>query len=249
MDSGSIRIAQMEPDTVTVMGPGGSSDTLNGVSLNPPPKFISGIALKIQYRDAMRRYIKILNTIAQSDLETKGLLNGAGHLIYLACDNGAQCILRQAEVNGRLNLSGRDTDPSIVISTSTIIKPIAKDSANERIQNELDCLENVYDCRRNDGESLNSYVNRFRGNVARFSIRACRISEKTSRHFGMLMIKNADLSPDTLSSFTLQLKFPTMAAEVLPTRVRRLTRCCPSSMQLKLMMHKIQARSFKKSNL
>lgn len=133
-------VAPMDLNAVTVMGPDSNSDTLNGVSVITPPKFISGKTSKLQYRDALRRWFIMLNRIAQSDQKTKGLLNGAGRLIYLACDNDAQCILQQAEVSESLNLNGSDTEPSRWILINTIIELIAKDNANERIQHELNCL-------------------------------------------------------------------------------------------------------------
>lgn len=125
----------MDYDADTVMNSGEKSDTLNGISFNTPPKFISGNTSKLQYLDALRRWIVMLNKVAQSDPKTKGLLNVAVHLIYKASDNDDQCTLQQAEVNGCLNLSGCETDPSGIILTNERIELIAKDTANQRIQN------------------------------------------------------------------------------------------------------------------
>lgn len=75
--------------------------------------------------------------IALSERKTKGVLDGAGHLIYSACDNNAHRILYQDEVNEKLALNGFELDPSSINLTNSIIDLIAEDYPNERIRNEL----------------------------------------------------------------------------------------------------------------
>lgn len=65
--------------------------------------------------------------------KTKGLLNGAGNLIYLACANDAHCTLHQIERNGKVNLNRFELDPSRINLEIKFIESIAKDHLNERI--------------------------------------------------------------------------------------------------------------------
>lgn len=123
----------------------------------------------------------------------------------MSCDHNAQCVLQQAETEGLHDLDGSDSDPTRQKLVSSISDLIAKDTPSEKVRTELDCLENIYNCKRKHGESLASFVLRFKGCVARFTIRAPTIDEGSGRHFGMFLIRNAKLSPGTLNCVTFQI--------------------------------------------
>lgn len=51
---------------------------------------------------------------------------------------------------------------------------------------------------------MSVYVDRFKAAVACYTVRAGSVSETTDRQFGILLIQNADMSPDMLNSITFQ---------------------------------------------
>lgn len=129
---------------------------------------------------------------AAFDSRTRVILEWAEYLLYFLCDHDAQCILQKAEVNGTLDLNGVDSDPSIELLVETELSLIAHESPNKRIKNELDCFETIYKCTKTQGEDLHRYLTRFKAFVAHFTVTSSLMNEYSSRHFGMLLVRNLD---------------------------------------------------------
>lgn len=194
------------PDNFRVMGPGGNSlvhsDTPN---FNSAPKFISNETSKKRYRDTLRRWVRILANVANSDKKYKGILSAAGNLIYWACDVHAQDMLQKAELAGELNLDGSEDDEDRTNLVESIINIIAKESPTDKLRQEVELLTAIHNCERESKESPAEYVVRFNSALARYANQSGSIDQRASRQFATLMIKNAKLSPDTLNSVMFQL--------------------------------------------
>ena len=75
--------------------------------------------------------------------KSKAILKGAGHLIYLACDDFAQQMLRSAEKSGNLSLKGEKDDPTREKLVEKTINIIAKESPTEIVRMEVDLLTDI----------------------------------------------------------------------------------------------------------
>ena len=193
------------PEVATVMGPESSSVSFSGASVTSPPKFVSNVTAKTKYRDSLRRWMRMLTQFAKVDSKSKAILEGAGHLIYLSCDTLSQELLNQAEKSGELVLDGQQDDVSRNKMVEKILNTIAKDTPTEKVKREVDLLTEIQSCQRTSDESPSTFAVRFSSAVAAYANQTVELNENTSRQFAVLMLRNANLSPDTLNSLLFQL--------------------------------------------
>lgn len=142
---------------------------------------------------------------AEVDNKHKAILRGAGHVVYMACDELAQELLKQMEKAGKLNMDGAESDATRSKLIESIIDTIAKDTPNESVMREVDFLSAIQSCIRNEGESVPKFVNRFKGTVARYVNQTAELNAFANRQFAILILRNAKLSPGTMNSVTFQL--------------------------------------------
>ena len=197
----------MTTDISTVMGPATlSSAPQRGLgNTYQAPHFITNETPKARYRDALRMWIQMLFMFSEVDSKSKAMLKGAGHLIYMACDDYAQQMLRSAEKSGTLSLKGEQNDPEKQLLVESIINVIAKESPTELVRLEVDLLTAIHNCKRNRKESPHSFANRFNGTVARYVNQTTKLTDLTSRQFAITMLRNATLNPVTLNALMFQL--------------------------------------------
>lgn len=114
-------------------------------------------------------------------------------------------MLQQAVAEGVLDFNDSASDPTREKLVDSFLDPIAKDTPSEKVRMELNCLGNIYSCKRKHGESFSSFISRFKGCVVRFAIRSPDLNEGGRRYFGMLLTQNLKLSPDTSNYVTFQI--------------------------------------------
>ena len=142
-----------------------------------------------------------------SDVEnkSKAMLKGAGHLIYMACDDFAQNMLGSAEKSGTLSLKGEKDDLTMEKLVKKIINIIAKESPTEILRMEVDLLTGIQTCVRNRKECPHSFANRFNGTVAKYVNETTKRKDLTSKQFAITLLRTASLNPVTLNAFMFQL--------------------------------------------
>ena len=197
----------MSHEKLTVMGPEALSSSTRGANHNQdqPPMFVTNHTIKSKYRDDIRGWIQMLIMFAEVDTKSKAMVNGAGPLVYRACDDYAQQIIQSAETSASINLKGSKNDPTREALVEQIINIIAKDSTTELMRMEVELLNNIQTCVRRTGESPHMFANRYTGTVARYVNQTSELTELTSRQFAVTMLRNAKLTPDTLNSLMFQL--------------------------------------------
>ena len=82
----------------------------------------------------------MLRMFSEVENKSKAMLKGAGHLIYMVCDDFAQQMLRSAEKSGTLSLKGGKDGPTREKLVEKIINIIAKESPTEIVRMEVDLL-------------------------------------------------------------------------------------------------------------
>ena len=189
----------------TVMSPNASLTFGSGGGIYNAPPFITSITPKSKYRDALRRWMKMIATFAEADNKAKDMLCGAGHIIYMACDSVAQDMLRKAELLGNVCLEGHENDPKRVKLVEEVLSVIAKESPSEKVRHEVELLTEIHKCERMSTEDTSEYANRFNGAVARYANHMGGMNHTDNRQFAVMMVRNAMLSSDTLNALTFQL--------------------------------------------
>lgn len=106
-------------------------------SLSSAPQFVTSTTSKAKYRECLRRWTSSLNGLAKSDPEEKGILESAGNVIILACDDIAQNVFSQAERAGIVYLDVGQNDLTREKSIEAVIEILAKDRPTERLTKEL----------------------------------------------------------------------------------------------------------------
>ena len=189
------------------MGPAALSSAPQGGSgtATQAPQFVTNKTPKARYRDAIRMWVQMVFMFSEVDTKSKAILKGAGHLIYMACDDCAQQMLRSAEKTGSLTLKGDVNDPTREMLVEDIINVIAKDSPTEIVRMEVDLLTDIHTCVRNRKESPHNFANRFNGKVAMYVNQTTKLTDITSRQFAITLLRNASLNTTTLNALMFQL--------------------------------------------
>jgi len=169
----------------TVMGPGGqATDNLGALSLGSmmdPPRFISNQTEKVQYRETLRMWIKMMNQFAIVDTRARAIVQGGGYVIYRYCDRTAQELITKAITTGSVKLEGENTDPEREQLVEHIISTIAKDSPTERVRREVDMLTDIQNCQRTSTEQTLTFATRFNSVVAQYINQTTGLTDVTNR--------------------------------------------------------------------
>lgn len=194
------------PDSqrLTVMGPAYTSSD-NHPSTLDPPSYITNRTNKVQYKDALRTWADIIRSFAKFDRKSEARLDMVGLIIYMSCDTDSKAKLRAAETEGVLNLKGQTNDPERIQLISRILDVIAAESASEKIQREVTLLNEIHQCRRQKNETPDTFANRFDGKVAEYVHQSNDKYSSNDQQWALLMLQNANLTPDTRNSITFQL--------------------------------------------
>lgn len=91
----------------------------------------------------------------------KSVCNTAGYLLYLNCVDQSQEALKEAENSGQLPLDGYPNDPSGIILVEKSLKFIAKHTALESVEREINLLTNIYTRIRQEFEAASDFAVRF----------------------------------------------------------------------------------------
>lgn len=135
----------------------------------------------------------------------KAKLDIIGLLIYRACEKTAKDMLQKEERRGNVTLKGSKDDLDRSILVMTIIETVAKDSDTEKINREAKMLGKIKQCVRNKSETTEAFANRFDGGVARYITHTVNTDDRNGKQWAVLLIQNANLTPDTGNEGTFQL--------------------------------------------
>lgn len=191
--------------SITVMGPDDTSSGQPGINPIHPPKFLTNKTNKKEYRDSIRAWIQMMNSFAQADSKYRAHVQGAGHLIFMMCDMTSKEILKQAETDGKLTLKGNESDPTRTALVESIVEVLATESPTEAVRHEVDILSDIVACVRRKDEAPREFATRFRGVIARYVNATKMLSPPVSRQFAVMMLRNAELSSDTMNAIMFQL--------------------------------------------
>lgn len=147
----------------------------------------------------------MINWFAEVDPKYKSYVAEAVYLLYLACAKISKELLRQAEKNKILQLKVESDGPRRDKFVDKIVEIISKVSPTGNIRREVDALSEIIACMRTEGETPAENANRFNRSVAKYSNMTCMLTDATSRQFAIVLLSNANLSPDALNSMTYQL--------------------------------------------
>lgn len=170
-----------------------------------PPKFVTGVTSKMAYRDTLRRWIRMISGCAEVNNKYKAFLRSAGHMIYMACDDMTKEMLKQSEKSDMLDLDGDASDSIGKALIETIIGIIAKDTPNEAVIREVQFLSDIQTCERGNSIPVPTFVNRYKGSIARYVNQTAEFNEFANRQFAIIMMRNAKLSSHTINAITFQL--------------------------------------------
>lgn len=188
----------------TVMGPVHTSSDTHPSTIDPP-SYVTNQTNKVQYKDALLTWIDIIRSFAKFDHKSQARLDMVGLIIYMSCDADTKAKLRAAETGGILNLKGEIDDPDRSHLISQILSTIAAESASEKIQREVTMLNNIHQCNRHKNETPETFANRFDAKVAEYVHQRSDKHSSNDQQWALLMLQNANLTPDTLNSITFQL--------------------------------------------
>lgn len=187
------------------MGPAMGSSSASSSGITSESNFLSNVKSKKRYRDTLRRWVRTVYNISIVDPKFKGMLCAVGQLIFMACDETTQDLLQKAGNSGLLCLDGSEDVPKRSKLTEQTLKVIAKESETDHIKKEVELLSEIPTVQRNTGETPSKYVVRFNRVIAKYANHSGVIGYKDNRQFAILMLKNANLSPDTINSVMFQL--------------------------------------------
>lgn len=114
-------------------------------------------------------------------------------------------MIRKAENSEFLALEGSKNDLVRVKLVEGIIEVIAKESEVDKLRREVELLSEIHSCSRYDSEKPSKYVVRISSALERYINQTGIIDPKVSRQLATLMIQNANLTADTLTSIIFQL--------------------------------------------
>lgn len=213
----------------TVMGPELTlSDTTTSVA--NPPQLSTNKTNKIQYRDELKTWAEITRGLAKTDKKMNAVLETIGLIIYMTCNNEAKAKLRAEETEKRLNLRGDEDGPQRFRLIEQIINAIAYEPATENIQREVNMLNDIQQCGRENKEPMEVYTNKFDANLSRYIDQKKTRTPTEDQKWELLLLQNGKLTPDSKKALTFQLT--TMAAmrnenvkhSTIPLHIDELTR-------------------------
>lgn len=144
----------------------------------------------------------MIKLFAKADPKYKGIVSGAGQLAYLVCDGNSKELIRQAEKNNFISLKGDEKDPPRKTLNQGIIGSMASVTPTDVIRMEFEVLSQIISCKGNVGETPAEYTNRFNGALASYVNLKSTLNTGTSFRFTVMMLRNANMSPDTLNART-----------------------------------------------
>lgn len=123
----------------------------------------------------------------------------------MECDELSKELLSQNESSGALDMEGKAEDETRVKLVDAIIDTIAKDTLNEAVVREVEFLSNIQLFQRGNTETVPTFVNRYKNAIARYVNQTSQLSEFENRQFAIIMLRNTNLSSNTMNTVTFQL--------------------------------------------
>lgn len=123
----------------------------------------------------------------------------------MACDELSKELLKLNEKSGSLNMVGDADDATRTKLMESIIDTIAKDSPNEAAVREVELILDIQMCQRTDTETVPTFVNRYKGAVARYINQTAEFNVFADRQFAIIMMRNASLTSHTMNPIAFQL--------------------------------------------
>lgn len=111
--------------------------------------------------------------------------------------------MRAEETEKRLLLKGCTTDPDQTQLIAKVMNTIAHETPSEKIQREVNILNDIHQCKSGSNETTESYANKLE--VEKYVHHTNKITTTDDQKSAMLLIQDANLSPDTLNSVTFPL--------------------------------------------
>lgn len=84
---------------------------------------------------------------------------------------------------------------------SNILNILEMDTPGDTVKREADALTRIHSCERKPPKTPSKYASRFFAAVARYHNESENVGHTMNRQFALLMLRNANLSLDTLNVF------------------------------------------------
>lgn len=120
----------------------------------------------------------------------------------MAYDGNAKEIIRKTENKKVILLKGDEKDPSWKKLLEVIVAIIASETPADAIRMEVEVISQIIECKRNVGETPAEYANRFNSAVASYVNLTYKLNYSTIRQFSVMMLRNANMSPNTINALT-----------------------------------------------
>lgn len=199
-------MASSDDEHRTVMGPGANAAAaLTTPSTRHAPPFITNVTNKVKYRDSVEIWTTMLRVMAASDPKANARLRSVGLMLYLAADDDAKETIKQAETEGQFVLKGSDEDPDRTELVEALLTLIATETPTEKVQREVEMLNEIQTCKRRPSETADVFANRYKACIARYVNQTTVSSPGSDKQWAVMLLRNAMLSPDTLNAITFQL--------------------------------------------
>lgn len=166
------------------------------------PRFLTNQTNKVQYRGDLKTWKEIVRSLTKADAKAPARLDMMGIIVYLACDDESKAKLRTIDTEKRLLLIGEDTDPVRTELICSIISTIAQETPSEKIQREMNFLNDIHQCKRGANETTESYANKFEAKVAKYVHQKNVRNTTDDQQRALQLLKNGKLSTNTRNSVT-----------------------------------------------
>lgn len=167
-----------------------------------PPKFVPNRTNKIQYTDALYTWADIIRSFAKAHPKAKARLETMGLILYLACDDEAKPKIRAKEAQKLLYLKGDKSDRLRSDLILRLVETISYETPHEKVQMEVNLLNNIHQCKRCVSDQTEAYANRFQRKVAQYVHQRNGSTSDDDQKWVLLLIHNAKSSVDTRNSIT-----------------------------------------------
>lgn len=197
------------------MGP--ASRAFRGVKSDPShPPTLSAKTDKHEYRREVQTWTTHLrNAAANKDKTAMTLRLELVNILRSAMSPDTQEVVNALHDEGVIDADQANAELQEEY-LRVILNKVAYDTPNEAVDRIAESFKKTHNCKREENESISSYVTRFRGQASRY-LSLSRLSPRSreSQLLALVMIENAGLDATTQANVKLQLA--AMAEQDKPT--------------------------------
>lgn len=174
-----------------------------GTSMIAAPQIIATTD-KYTYRKKVRMWMRRVRVFANGGYNrAKGVSNGYVHAFYAAVNESYVKVVETELLNNNLKMDPQDDDEQLTFDqhckvVEKILFIVAKDLTADLIRRMITLKRYLLNCKRKDGESFQTFAERFRGvEQSYLNCLKRQTTQQEKQHSALVMLENAGL-PDTI---------------------------------------------------